>query len=148
MTKPERSAANVLAWAKEIGCPLPEIRESRVDRCYLAWSDDVPYWCSDRMAPWQAWTKAHRPWPGIRSAIRGWRERRPRWAAQIIEHRHPQTGERLIEIDFDRYNPAGGGAAYEIGHCAEMIWHKISRQKTDPFRVARERGWDQPSTEI
>jgi len=62
------------------------------------------------------------------------------WAAQVIEHRHPNHG-LLIEIDFDRYNPHMG-AAYEVGHLIECLWHRIRKQKTDPFRVAKERGWE------
>jgi hypothetical protein len=90
------------------------------------------------MDPWNAGIKGHQPW-GVESALVGWRERRGRWAAQVIEHWHPDHG-LLIEIDFDRYNPRPG-AYYEIGHAIECLWHRVTKSKTDPFRVAKEREW-------
>lgn len=141
MTKPERCAENVRCWAAEVGFPLPEIREAREGRCYLDASNAAYVWLrlSGKVDPWSAGIKRHRPW-GIKSAVCGWRERRTKWAAQIIEHSHHEHG-CLLEIDFDRYN-LKMGAAYEVAHLVECVWHWATGKKTDPFRVAKERGWE------
>lgn len=139
MTKAERCAENVRCWAAEVGCPLPEIQEDLEDRCYLWHSPLMVAWLNMHAWPWDAGIRRHRPW-GIESAVRGWRERRTKWAAQVIEHYHPEHG-LLMEIDFDRYN-LQMGAAYEVAHLVECVWHWATGKKTDPFRVAKERGWE------
>lgn len=138
MTKPERSAANVLAWAKEVGCPPLQILDAREDRCLIAYSPALRRWLDLACDPWDLAIRAHRP-VEFSIACWGWRERRALWAAQIIEHSTPEA--RFFEIDFDDANPARGLAPL-IGHAFQWLRHKLLHHKTDPFTVARKRGWE------
>jgi hypothetical protein len=42
-----------------------------------------------------------------------------------------------VEIDMDIFNPFGGDGVSLIGHGLEYIWHKVTRTKTNPRRMAR-----------
>ena len=63
---------------------------------------------------------------------KSFRESVPRYGAEVTYH----GKGRLLEIDFDYYNPSYG-LYYAIMHFfTEFLYHKVFRTKTDPFKVA------------
>jgi hypothetical protein len=153
LTPGERCCRNVECWLKEKGGPAPTFltEEHRVawgltlppvqpDRVYLEYSPELLAKLIAESNKWQRGIngKSHRPW-GVKTAKDGGRERRGRWSLQWILHRFDQWF--LIEIDFDGWNPQGPGAIWEFGHLFEAVGNALCHKKTDPYRVARERGW-------
>lgn len=140
-----RCRANVESWFDEMGrfdCPIIESPPlaPQPDHCFLEWSLDAQQFFDARMDRWNLKIAAHQPL-GRETAVQGWRERRARWAAQVVEHFHPSCG-RFFEVDFDASNPAWG-AALAISHgLFDWFWQKVRGHRTDPFMVARKRGWD------
>lgn len=139
-----RCRLNVDAWLREMGrLTAPILLDPPLDptpqRCFLEWSFELQQFFAVRMNYWKIKIKDHKPL-GMESAIRGWRERRGRWAAQVVEHNSTDHG-RFFEIDFDASNP-DWGAALTLAHVLfDWAYQKLTRHGTDPFRVAKARGW-------
>lgn len=139
-----RCRLNIERWFRDMGrltCPIIETPPlaPRADRCYVTWSLELRDYLAARMDRWNAKINAHRPL-GVMTAIQGWRERRARWAAQVIDHYHPQHG-RFLEIDFDASNPNWGWALFISHGMFDWAYQKIRGRSTDPWKVAEKRGW-------
>jgi hypothetical protein len=149
--KPEsreaRSAKNVLAWCFELGYDLRPLGASQVleafpDKCYVEWSLGLSDLFHAKLDLWTLGINLpdHQPW-GVPSAVWGGRERRARWAGQVVEHQHPTTSQRLFELDFDPSNP-NWCLALTLAHLMfDVVAQKIRKTKTNPFTVAKKRGW-------
>ena len=146
-----RFQANVEAWFDEMGwfdCPIFDnaLFPLQPDRCFVEWSLGLQGRFTSQMDRWTLKIAAHQPL-GCVTAVQGWRERRARWAAQVVEHYHPSHG-RFFEVDFDASNP-NWGVALAISHgLFDWFWQKVRGHRTDPFTVARKRGLDTPSKRI
>jgi hypothetical protein len=151
LTPVERMRANARAWLAEAGFPPLDILDAKpaqTDRCFLTCTQAAVDWASRTMEPWKLGTswRDHQPL-GYPTAVGGWREcgtigNRPyRWAAQLICHWDPKAERGFFELDFDSFSP-NQGLAYAIAHAVSDVWYqKIRGSKTDPFRVAKARGW-------
>lgn len=67
----------------------------------------------------------------------GWREAMATCSMQIVLHEvvHGELVYLTFEIDIDEFNP-GMGVAPAIAHTGEVLRNKLTRGKTDPFRIA------------
>lgn len=90
--------------------------------------------------PYMIRVKDHSPL-GYPTAQEGWRERRGRWAAQLIHHHDPVQGCDFLELDFDWHNPAWDGISAILHGVYDWCWQKITKTKTNPYTVAKKRGW-------
>jgi hypothetical protein len=115
------------------------VLQPRADRCYVAWQAVLEQYFSDQLDPWMLGIHKHKPL-GKPSAVRGWREPQARWAVQVILHYTTETG-RFFEIDFDLGNPGWAPWAMAV-HAVEVINNLVLRRKTNPWAVARARGWE------
>ena len=148
LTPEAQMRTNANRWLEEMGSPLAlaaiydaDPLQPRSDHCFLTCNPATVAQASEAMDRWDFMTKAkdHQPL-GYASSIGGWRERRARWAAQLIHHR-ATDGREFFELDFDGSNP-NWGVALALSHALfDWTWQKITGHKTDPFRVAKTRGW-------
>ena len=141
-----RCRLNVECWLRETGFPCAAVilegdLKPQADRCFVVWSQFL----EDRFDLWMDhWdffihSKDHQPL-GYPTSQRGWRERRWRWAAQPIKHKDA-TGYRFFELDFDKNNP-NWGLFPGLWHIVwDYCYQKIMGRKTDPWKVAKARGW-------
>lgn len=140
-----QACRNALTWFKETNGPVPRLSDCNAlgvvlceDRAYLDSEADVLAHLRLHTSAWNCGKSRHRPWPSANTAVESGRERRAKWALQWVLHR--LNAWALIEIDFDRFNP-DRGVAPALGHGVEVLWHKLTRARTDPYVVARARGW-------
>jgi hypothetical protein len=137
-----RCRRNVECWLRENGFPPVETFRHQPDRCLIRCDGPFAQRCDEIMDRWDgnlSEIDAHRPF-GYISATRGWAERgRIRYGAQIIEHWGPT--ERVFEMDFDYWRSNNGWGMGAIGHGIEWLWNRATHRKTDPFRIAKARGW-------
>jgi len=143
--KSAQCQANFNVWCARMGSPPMEFLADKraTDRVFFHWTADWFDWCRERMELACIGIDAHRPW-GVVSARRGWREKRPWLAVQIIQHQ--VDGVCYGEADVDASNPAQG-VIPAIGHFFECWYHKVRKAITGPFYVAdqfRKRDWDVP----
>lgn len=141
--------ANANCWLEEMGPPLAcaaildtEPLRVRSDHCYLECSLAAVKHAYSEMDKWTFMTSAkdHQVL-GYPTARDGWRERRARWAAQLIYHQDHIGGREFLELDFDGSNP-NWGLALAIGHgLFDWCLQKIRKTRTNPFTVAKKRGW-------
>lgn len=143
-----RCRRNAEAWCREIGYPAPPVicydpLETTRDTCFIAWSQGLEDAIAKVCDPWDMGIrlKDHQPL-GYPTALRGYRERRARWAAQPIIH-SVGTGlpPSILSIDFDANNPNWGLGPALLHGLFDWGLQKIRGSKTDPFTVARKRGW-------
>lgn len=67
------------------------------------------------------------------TARASWREPCCTYSLQAVAH---TTG--VWEFDVDYVNPhPSEGLACTVGHVFEVVWNRLRRRKTDPFRVRR-----------
>ncbi len=138
-------ALNAQRWLAEAGFPPVTILTDpapQSDHCYLSCDSDVVRHAEQTMDRWLFMIRAadHQPL-GYSTARAGWRERRARWAAQLIQHHDPIGSREFLELDFDTNNP-NWGLALVVAHALyDWCWQKISKTKTNPFTVAKKRGW-------
>jgi len=144
-----QTKANVEAWLcnfyqvrrwSDYGCQTVEIIESREDRCLLSYSPEFEAWLQAIMDRWDLLIGKHKP-IGRKTAVKGWRERIAKWAAQIIHHYDVEVGP-FFEFDFDPHNP-NWGLFYTILHIKDAAKEKLTGRRVDPFKVAealRKRG--------
>lgn len=144
-----RCRRNVQCWLQEIQAPAFEFLPADFpglklppftgQHAYLVWSQELAFYLRIRLVKrttGMRWAD-HQPF-GLPTAIWSGQEWRATWAAQAIVHEH--CGRRLIEIDFDEENPAWGGYQ-EIKHALRWVKRRWFGGRTNPFRVARKRGW-------
>lgn len=132
-----QSRSNALHWLQANGFPEVFLYHEQSDRCLFICDTPITERCNELMDEWDCHIKAHQPL-GFKTAFCGWRERRARWAAQIIEHH----GDAIFyELDFDGSNPAYGLAPAAWHLIADVGWQKLTGRKTDPRKVAKARGW-------
>jgi len=138
-----QTKANVEAWLRPLyqvaswsdyGCPTVEIIEVREDRCLLSYSVEFEEWLRTGMDRWDLLIGKHKP-IGRKTAVKGWRERRATWAAQIIHHYDVEVGP-FFEFDFDPHNP-NWGLFYTILHIKDAAKEKLTGRRVDPFKVAK-----------
>jgi len=145
----ERMKANARCWLAEADFPPLAILDdppAQSDRCYLRCTQRAVDWADLMMDRWTLGSrKGHQPL-GYPTVVRGWRERgsadglRYRWGAQVNLHRDQIGGREFLELDFDRFSPQQG-ALLALGHAWEWIYHKLWGARTNPYMVARKRGW-------
>lgn len=137
-----RSLRNLECWFEETGCPGVVIADGplapRVDRAFFVWTSKVEAWMDANMDRWDIKIADHQPL-GYETAVRGWRERRARWAAQAIKHYSVEAG-CFGECDFDDANP-NWGLLPLILHGIQWLRGKRG-YKVDPRKVAKARGWE------
>jgi len=155
LTREARCRANVAAWFASKGGPVPAfVTESDRKALGIRVPIDSPTRAFVHCTPvaldflkrnsrgtWKMGTslKDHRPC-GCATDIDGGRElRQIRYALQWILH--SSGGLVFIEIDFDGWNPGEGAGPATMHLFVEWIPHKVLRKKTDPFKVAKYRGW-------
>lgn len=140
-----RMLENYQCWTQEVGCPEMAVVRVEVDRIITRPTQEFCVWAATHMDRWGWGTKAHQPF-GVQTAWDGKRERRARWAAQIVYHHVPKPEdpaliESFLELDFDASNP-NWGLALAISHFIfDWCTQKLRKARTDPFKVAKARGW-------
>lgn len=150
LTLASRCQHNVESWLREIGFPpeLAPILQSppslspQPDQCFLPWSQPLESAIASHCVRWDKairW-QDHQPL-SYPTARRGYRECRARWAAQPIVHNDALTHLDFIGVDFDANNPAWGLGPALLHGLLDWTLQKIRKRRTDPFTVARKRGW-------
>lgn len=93
-----------------------------------------------KLKPWAIFEN-HGP-----TAVASWREDRDRDSMQIVLHRRwhqpilgAASSELRLEVDFDYHNPAKPRGVFR--HLLEVLRNTVTRKKTDPFTIAKNRGW-------
>ena len=137
-----QTKANVEAWLCNFyqvrrwpeAWPPVEITEVHEDRCLLSYSIEFEEWVRAGMDRWDLLIGKHKP-IGRKTAVKGWRERIAKWAAQIIHHYDVEVGP-FFEFDFDPHNP-NWGLFYTILHIKDAAKEKLTGRRVDPFKVAK-----------
>lgn len=73
------------------------------------------------------------------TAISTYRETVGRYGVQLTIHLSDGHTPPLVEMDFDYWNP--WDVVGIIGHAKEVLINKWRNIRTDPFKVAKARGW-------
>jgi len=129
--------ANFYGWCAATSAPLADILDVFEDRLLFRhtpeWEALLDSTCSKRIEGIRSHNPAEADEP---TAVDGWCEDNIKGAAQFIKHEildGPYKG-KAIEIDFDRWNPTRGlGPA--LLHGLEVLWNKISKRKTSPYKT-------------
>lgn len=128
LAAPEQCAANVIAWLAYCGFNPgrePFLKDS--DRTWFirdaAWDATILRLRNSGLIERRE-AKNHGT-----DVVDGYRECVSRCAAQIVVHK------TAIEVDFDFWQP--WDVVGVIGHGIEVVRNKISKNKTDPFEVAK-----------
>lgn len=129
LSKADRTLRNCLRWFVEYGVDSPQPLVVKPDRVFFHHGT-----LTQRLAELPGLTR----WDAVRNhgdtALYGYREDRARASAQIIVHRE------CLEMDFDLWNPAYGAGPAAM-HWLEVVGNAAFRRKTDPFKIAKLRGW-------
>ena len=146
LTPNQRCYRNVQAWLKEYELEFVNIITwgplmPQEDRCFIEWNDALFTYLIAEFPPWRRAIKEHKPM-GCVTAKSGWREPRAWYSAQLISHHYDPFNLRFFEIDFDKCNP-DYGLLPMLGHgVVEWLPNSVFKIKTDPFSVAKCRGWN------
>lgn len=154
LSKPERHVLNVQACLREH--KLPSVSVFDKEMALLAPQEDKcfsPSYLGMREAfdrlfdEWDLLIDSpdHRPL-GKKTAVRGWRERGARWRMQVILHFDDVSEISFFEFDFDANNPNWGLGPALFHIAADWLLQKLRKRKTNPFTVAKKRGWLAPAT--
>ena len=118
-----RGIDNFQVWPAFFKAPPLRLYSVRPDRCFFGYTVDFAEWVFEESSK----EDGH-----LLSFFDGYRERVPRYSAEIVFH-HNET----IEIDFDYYNP-DYGLLYMMLHGFECLKNRLPwrKRKTDPFKIA------------
>ena len=132
--KQRQFRANFEGWCSHLKAPPAQVFDVREDR--ILFYGNVPKWVDwldCRFPPWTKKIEDHQPTGEGKTALTGWHEPKAFVSAQVILHRSGFKG-KFFELDWDWCNP-DGGALPAMGHGLEVVWNKVTHNKTGPYAI-------------
>ena len=132
--------ANFDGWCKAVSAPPADILDVFEDRLLFRHTPEWEAFFKAKCTPRTEGIRLHNPAEADKpTAVAGWCEKAIKCAGQFILHEilaGPYKG-KVIEVDFDRWNPTRGLGPL-ILHGLEVLWNKVSKRKTSPYKTMRQ----------